>query len=67
MLCHVNLIPGNEFAGGRYQRSSQAVVRRFQQQLLNQGINATIRRELGTDIMAACGQLRRTKETCANT
>lgn len=67
MLCHVNLIPGNEFAGGRYQRSSQAVVRRFQQLLLNQGINATIRRELGTDIMAACGQLRRTKETCANT
>ena len=67
MLCHVNLIPGNEFAGGRYQRSDQAVVRRFQQQLLQQGINATIRRELGTDIMAACGQLRRTKESCANT
>lgn len=67
ILCHVNLIPGNEFAGGRYQRSSQTVVRRFQQQLLRQGINTTVRRELGTDIMAACGQLRRTKEACANT
>ncbi|MEG1895446.1 MAG: 23S rRNA (adenine(2503)-C(2))-methyltransferase RlmN, partial [Oscillospiraceae bacterium] len=34
-------------------------VRRFQQELTRLGINATVRRELGSDISAACGQLRR--------
>lgn len=64
MLCHVNLIPANEFAGGTFKQSSQAHVQSFQERLVRGGVNATIRRELGSDIMAACGQLRRNIEAC---
>lgn len=64
MLCHVNLIPANEFAGGEHRQSSQQNIRGFQDILTRAGINVTVRRELGSDIMAACGQLRRSKETC---
>lgn len=64
MLCHVNLIPANEFDGGLYRQSSHQLIQNFQQILIRSGINATIRRELGTDIMAACGQLRRRLEAC---
>lgn len=66
MLCHVNLIPANEFDGGSHRQSSQQAVRDFQARLVKAGINATIRRELGSDIMAACGQLRRSIESCGN-
>lgn len=66
MLCHVNLIPANEFQGGRYQQSSQKAVRAFLDVLTQAGQSATIRRELGSDIMAACGQLRRRLEACTN-
>jgi len=59
MLCHVNLIPANEFDGSIYKKSDPNTVRNFLQVLLENNINATIRRELGSDIMAACGQLRR--------
>ncbi|NCA98699.1 MAG: 23S rRNA (adenine(2503)-C(2))-methyltransferase RlmN [Clostridia bacterium] len=62
MLCHVNLIPANEFDGGTHRQSDRRQVAEFQQILLDAGINATIRRELGADINAACGQLRRTLE-----
>lgn len=62
MLCNVNLIAANEFPGSDYRRSSKDYVRRFQQTLEAAGINATLRREMGTDIMAACGQLRRSVE-----
>lgn len=57
--CHVNLIPVNTVAERSHQRSSREVIRRFQQALQKRGINATVRRELGSDIAAACGQLRR--------
>jgi 23S rRNA (adenine2503-C2)-methyltransferase len=66
MLCHVNLIPANEFAGGSHRQSSQQAVRDFLEQLTRAGINATVRRELGSDIMAACGQLRRSIESCGS-
>jgi 23S rRNA (adenine2503-C2)-methyltransferase len=66
MLCHVNLIPANEFTGGDFTQSSRQAVQNFQLNLTRAGINATIRRELGTDIMAACGQLRRRLEACEN-
>ena len=56
-VCHVNLIPVNEIREGDYKKSSS--VREFQQRLLNAGLNATVRRTLGADIEAACGQLRR--------
>lgn len=62
MLCNVNLIAANEFPGSDYRRSSKDHVRKFQQTLESGGINATLRREMGTDIMAACGQLRRSVE-----
>lgn len=61
-LCHVNLIPANEFPGGRYRRSLPEDSKRFSQILESRGIPCTIRRELGGDIAAACGQLRRKRE-----
>lgn len=66
LQCHVNLIPANEFAGGTYRRSRPEAVRAFQEILLGEGVNATVRRELGTDIEAACGQLRRRLEETEN-
>lgn len=59
MNCHVNLIAHNAVAEREYRRSGPDTVRRFQDILAQRGINATLRRELGTDIRAACGQLRR--------
>lgn len=57
--CHINLIAANEFAGSPYRRSTPERVRAFQQALEQLGMTVTLRREMGTDIMAACGQLRR--------
>lgn len=53
----VNLIPFNPFPNTEYQRSSNNAVHRFQRQMLEAGINCTIRRTRGDDIDAACGQL----------
>lgn len=59
MGAHVNLIPINPVDGSPYSATDDANVRRFQHQLEQLGVNATVRRRLGTDISAACGQLRR--------
>lgn len=59
MLCHVNLIPVNKVEERRYERSGTKYVRAFQEILVQRGINATVRRELGSDISASCGQLRK--------
>lgn len=59
MLCHVNLIPINEIENGKYKQSSIDNIIKFRDYLNSRGIVATIRRELGSDIDAACGQLRR--------
>lgn len=59
MLCHVNLIPVNDVEERGNIRSSDDSVNKFLQILQNNGINATIRRTLGSDINASCGQLRR--------
>lgn len=59
MLCHVNLIPLNNVEEMKYKGSKRAVALQFKDVLEKNGINATIRRELGEDIDAACGQLRR--------
>ena len=59
MLCHVNLIPINNIENGKYTKSSLENIIRFRDYLNDHGITATIRRELGSDINAACGQLRR--------
>lgn len=63
MLCHVNLIPINNVREHDYRRSRAAAIAYFQQTLEHRGIPATVRRELGSDIDAACGQLRRKQET----
>lgn len=59
MGAHVNLIPINPVDGSPYTASDAANVRRFQTLLTDLGVNATVRRRLGADISAACGQLRR--------
>ena len=56
---HVNLIPLNEVEESPLRPSRPEAVRRFQQALEKRGITATVRRRLGPDIDAACGQLRR--------
>lgn len=63
--CHVNLIPVNPVAERETKRSSRAAVERFARLLGELGINATVRRELGSDIAAACGQLRRSSGPAA--
>ncbi len=59
MLCHVNLIPVNHVEENGLHRSDPETVERFQKYLQQHHINTTVRRELGSDISASCGQLRR--------
>ncbi len=59
MICHVNLIPINKIENGKYTKSTNENIMKFRDYLNDNGIVATIRRELGSDIEAACGQLRR--------
>ena len=59
MLCHVNLIPINKIDNGKYVKSTNENIIKFRDYLNDKGIVATIRRELGSDIDAACGQLRK--------
>lgn len=61
MNCHVNLIPVNNVKERSYT-SSMKTVNRFREMLVQRGINATVRRTLGADINAACGQLRRERQ-----
>ncbi len=59
MPIHVNLIPVNEVKESGFKSSNRDAVKRFAQVLEQHGIRATIRRTLGSDINASCGQLRR--------
>lgn len=59
MLCHVNLIPINKIENGKFIKATNENIMRFRDYLNDHGVVATIRRELGSDIDAACGQLRR--------
>lgn len=59
MLCHVNLIPVNSVKERSYRKSSKERMESFIKILEKHGINATVRRTLGSDINASCGQLRR--------
>ncbi|MBQ3133453.1 MAG: 23S rRNA (adenine(2503)-C(2))-methyltransferase RlmN [Clostridia bacterium] len=61
-LCHVNLIPANSVAGKDQKRSSKTRLKAFVDILTAGGLNATVRRTLGSDINASCGQLRRQQE-----
>lgn len=60
-VCHVNIIPVNKIKERNY-RSDRKSAQRFRTYLEELGINATVRRTLGADIDAACGQLRREYE-----
>jgi len=60
-VCHVNIIPVNKIKERNY-RSDRRSAYRFQKYLEELGVNATVRRTLGADIDAACGQLRREYE-----
>ncbi len=68
MLCHVNLIPVNEVEGKDQKRSRTERITAFCDILTARGINVTVRRTLGADINASCGQLRRAadRETNSN-
>ena len=57
-LAYVNLIPYNEVNEMKYRRSESSSVKEFMDTLMKKGVNATIRKEFGSDIDAACGQLR---------
>lgn len=59
MLCHVNLIPVNEIKENNFKKTEVDKVKAFSKILTDYGIEATVRREMGSDINAACGQLRR--------
>ena len=59
MNCHVNLIPVNPIKERSFVRSTRQAVENFKIKLEKCGINVTIRREMGSDIDGACGQLRK--------
>lgn len=59
IMCHVNLIPVNEIKENTLKRPSKKVITDFEEILKGYGIEVTVRREMGKDIEAACGQLRR--------
>ena len=59
LLCHVNLIPVNEIKEREFKKSNEDSIKEFCETLKKNGIEATIRREMGADINAACGQLRK--------
>ena len=57
--CHLNLIPVNPIRERDFQKPSRKSAEAFKNQLEKSGVNVTIRREMGSDIDGACGQLRR--------
>ncbi|MBO5853069.1 MAG: 23S rRNA (adenine(2503)-C(2))-methyltransferase RlmN [Clostridia bacterium] len=59
ILCHVNLIPVNPVKENDYEKSDRKALQNFADKLCGLGINTTVRRTLGGDIDASCGQLRR--------
>lgn len=59
MICHVNLIPANPVVENNFKRPDKKRIYNFQKKLESLNINATVRRTLGADINASCGQLRK--------
>ena len=55
---HVNLIPLNPVTGFDERKPERKALEEFEKKLINSGINTTIRRTLGADIVASCGQLK---------
>ena len=63
MLSHINLIPANFVKESELKKSTPERVKAFKQYLESGGLTVTVRRELGSDISASCGQLRRKHST----
>lgn len=63
MMSHINLIPANFVKESGFLKTPQKRVEEFKQELLRGNLIATVRRELGSDISASCGQLRRKHST----
>ncbi|MBO5090082.1 MAG: 23S rRNA (adenine(2503)-C(2))-methyltransferase RlmN [Clostridia bacterium] len=59
IMCHVNLIPANPVKENSFKKPDMNRIIHFKERLIKKGINATVRRTLGADIDASCGQLRR--------
>ena len=63
IMCHVNLIPANPVKENTFKKPDRKAIIAFQKKLESLGVNTTIRRTLGADIDASCGQLKKkTKE-----
>lgn len=62
IMCHVNLIPANPVKENTFKKPDRNKILKFQRYLTDRGVNATIRRTLGADIDASCGQLRRREQ-----
>ena len=58
MLCHINLIPVNPIKEKNFKRSEKNAIKVFTETIETYKINVTVRRRLGADINASCGQLR---------
>ncbi|MBQ7265438.1 MAG: 23S rRNA (adenine(2503)-C(2))-methyltransferase RlmN [Firmicutes bacterium] len=63
-LCHVNLIPVNDVKENDFIRAEERNIQEFASVLTQKGIETTVRRKLGSDINAACGQLRKKYKRC---
>lgn len=59
ILCHINLIPANPVKENSFKKPNRNKILKFQKWLTDRGLNATVRRTLGADIEASCGQLRK--------
>ena len=62
IMCHVNLIPANPVVETDFTKSDNMRIENFKNTLEGLGITATVRRTLGADINASCGQLRRAEQ-----
>lgn len=66
IMCHVNLIPANPIKENTFEKPNRKAILAFQKKLEAYGITTTVRRTLGADINASCGQLKKkTKEEIA--
>ena len=59
IMSHINLIPANPVRENEFEKPDRKKILHFKQRLEEHGLNATVRRTLGADIEASCGQLRR--------
>ncbi len=59
IMCHINLIPANPVKENSFKKPDRAAILRFKSRLEDYGLTATVRRTLGADIDASCGQLRK--------